>query len=376
MGFLHPDRLEEIAGVVLQRVGYTEKIRDLFLASILNGYTTKLSMYPIQYMQIKSDLNDLNETPRLVDGTIPFQIWLKNAGNFLKPFPENKVIQQAIEDITNETVKAEPVSNPTPPDKATIEKIVQEKIILRDDMVSYNFLEAGYKAGISVGLVQVARYDNGQPKLLPGNQPALYLGTGWLLSKDLVITNHHVINAREPGEADATVADFKLQGDNAAIKFDFNSSQAAGVTSNAAKLEASDKALDFAIFRLSAAVDRNPMRLLPETVVVNKDKPQVVNIIQHPQGSAKRVAFRNNHIYEATFPKLTYFTDTDGGTSGSAVFDDNWVVIGLHRASKLVPEIEYNGETTSWINEGVQIKAIVDYLRANNAALAAELTVV
>ena len=377
MAFLPQNRLDEIADAVMLRIGYAETTRNLLFANIDIGYK---GMIPgglvIPYMQIKSDLGELNNTAKLVDGTIPFLIWLRNAGSFLKPFVESKIIQQAIEDITNQSLKSEPVSNQTPPDKDTIEKIVQEKIILRDDMVSYNFLEAGYKAGISVGLVQVPRHDNGKPKMLPDNEPALYLGTGWLLSKTLVITNHHVINAREKHEADASAGDFQLQGDNAAIKFDFNSTQAAGVTVKAAKLEAFDKPLDFAIFRLAAPVDRDPLRLLAEEVVVNKEHPQVVNIIQHPLGRAKRVALRNNHIYETTYPKLTYFTDTDGGTSGSAVFDDDWGVIGLHRASKLVKDVEYNGETTSWINEGVQIKAIVEYLKANNAALAAELTLI
>ena len=297
MAFLPQNRVDEIADAVLLRIGYAATTRDALFANIDNGYKNMMPVLPIPLMQIKSDLQDLNNTQKLVDGTVPFQIWLRNAGSFLKPFVESKIIQQALEDITNQSVKSEPVTNQNPPDKATIEKIVQEKIILRDDMVFYNFLEAGYKAGISVGLIEVARYDNGKPKMLPGNGPALYLGTGWLLSKELVITNHHVINAREKHEADASAGDFQLQGDNAAIRFDFNSIHAAGVTVKAAKLEAYDKPLDFAIFRLAAPVDRDPLRLLVEEVVVNKEHPQVVNIIQHPQGRAKRVALGNKNNY-------------------------------------------------------------------------------
>ena len=146
MALLPPDRLEQIADIVLNRIGYAPLTRDLLFSNIDNGYKNMLPLLPSPLFQIGSDLKDLNSIPRFKDGTIPLQIWLRNAGGFLKPFPENQVIQQAIEDITNESVKAEPVSNTKPPDKATIEKIVQEKIILRDDMVSYNFLEGGYKA--------------------------------------------------------------------------------------------------------------------------------------------------------------------------------------------------------------------------------------
>ncbi len=101
---------------------------------------------------------------------------------------------------------------------------------------------------------------------------------------------------------------------------------------------------------------------MPEPVLTAKGKAVklfVVNIIQHPLGGPKRVALRNNKVYDVSYPSIFYFTDTLEGSSGAPVFDDHWRVIALHRAS-VKERTEYNGKKdVGYVNHGIQLHAIL-----------------
>lgn len=81
------------------------------------------------------------------------------------------------------------------------------------------------------------------------------------------------------------------------------------------------------------------------------------------------MALRNNHVYDCPYPRLRYFTDTQRGSSGSPVFDDGWRVIALHRATSFVQNVTFQGKSTGWVNEGVQMEAILAHLAAHFPAL-------
>jgi endonuclease G, mitochondrial len=367
-------RIDEIAKAVLNKIGYELDVRSILLAPMLPEYKYRLIKTSRDIYQIRLDLQDLNDTDRLIDGTLPFQLWLEQASQLLMPYPaESKIIQTALDDLSKKMLKAEPVEQPTLPVSRTMDKIVQEKILFKNSMLPYAFLQGGVTAGLSVGRMKVSRYDGGQISKRPDGEPVRYLGTGWLLTKDLIITNHHVINARSDGEQDASEHDLLLQASASSIQFDFDQENLEGKTFPVSNMEDYNKQLDFAILRLKTAADRLPLRLENRRVNVDKEKPQVVNIIQHPNGGSKKVALRNNHIYEEHYPKVHYFTDTEYGTSGSPVFNDQWAVVALHRASKFIKETNYQGMETSWINEGVQLAAIFEYLENNKPELVKEI---
>jgi endonuclease G len=44
-----------------------------------------------------------------------------------------------------------------------------------------------------------------------------------------------------------------------------------------------------------------------------------------------RLGFRNNFVVTGTESRLSYLTDTAGGSSGSPSCDDKWFVAALHR---------------------------------------------
>jgi hypothetical protein len=365
MTYLTPSELSALRDAILDNLGYKDSIREIFLSDVNNQFKHILAVDNIPMVQLEMDLAKLNRTERLVDGTIPFQSWLNKVGQYLRQYPEiNITVQEALSKIESIALKAEPVKV-SGPSSEVVNKVVQEKIISQNDMVSYAFLEGGWKAGIGVVRLQVPRYNGGFPLQSVDGGSVIYSGTGWLLTKDLIITNHHVVNARSENEADASDIDFNMQGKHSAVDFDFNSDNMIPQRVSVLNLEASNKELDFAILRLTKVVNRVPPRRSPTEIFVTSMNLQVVNIIQHPFGHAKKVAFRNNHIFESTFPKVFYFTDTEKGSSGSPVFNDNWEVVALHRASKLVKDVDYKGKSTGWVNEGVQLKAIFDFLEVN-----------
>ena len=57
-----------------------------------------------------------------------------------------------------------------------------------------------------------------------------------------------------------------------------------------------------------------------------------VSIIQHPQGNTKQIAIRENEVIDIFSDFIHYSTDTQPGSSGSPVFNDQWQVVGLHHA--------------------------------------------
>lgn len=86
-----------------------------------------------------------------------------------------------------------------------------------------------------------------------------------------------------------------------------------------------------------------------------------INIIQHPQTRPKEVAMHDNELQHVLTDAIHYRTDTDLGSSGSPVFDNYWDIIALHHAAG-----DWDSATSSWLdNEGMRIDRIIDDLQAN-----------
>ena len=83
-----------------------------------------------------------------------------------------------------------------------------------------------------------------------------------------------------------------------------------------------------------------------------------LNIIQHPGGRVKEVALRSNFCVGtiAETSRLHYLSDTEGGSSGSPVMDDDWQVVALHRAWEHYAHY-YKGQPIRFANLGLQYAA-------------------
>jgi V8-like Glu-specific endopeptidase len=119
--------------------------------------------------------------------------------------------------------------------------------------------------------------------------------------------------------------------------------------------------------------ERPPLVINPAPIELAATSYLPVNIIQHPRGEPKRVAFRNNLVTAADAQLIRYFTDTDFGSSGSPVCGDDWRVVALHRGAKYTSGVSYQGKDTAYVNFGSQIQAIIDDVRTGNPPLHLEI---
>jgi len=82
-------------------------------------------------------------------------------------------------------------------------------------------------------------------------------------------------------------------------------------------------------------------------------------VIGHPGGSAQpQFSLQDNILLDYDHRVMHYRSPTEGGSSGSPVFDDEWRLIGLHHAGGTrVPALNRAGGTYA-ANEGITIDAI------------------
>lgn len=80
-------------------------------------------------------------------------------------------------------------------------------------------------------------------------------------------------------------------------------------------------------------VKESPGDLLGFVDLSKRGDPAVneyVTIIQHPQGATKQICFTDNKVSAVFGNLLQYSTDTEPGSSGSPVFNQQWQIVGLH----------------------------------------------
>ena len=312
--------------------------------------------------QLSIDLGKLNQTERLSDGTIPLQIWLRNAVVLTRGAEQGRTFLRALDDLTHRVTGSPRIDASKLPEH-------KEVIVFEDDMLPFDFLERGATAGASVARLSIPRFDNGVKKMLGAN-PVIHLATGWVIATGLVITNHHVVNARNEGEQPAGTDDLKRQAAEAIVKFGFDSDRLQGEEDHAASIAAWDQDLDYAILTVPGLKQPPLSRVLAALQKPDTGAYIAVNIIQHPEGTAKKIAIRNNLFTASTETELRYFTDTKQGSSGSPVLDDQWRVVALHRGSTVAENVQFQGHNVAWVNLGTQIPAIIEHLRQNFPSVA------
>ena len=332
-------------------------------------FAALLTLHPIPMAQLQLDIVMMSETERIRDGSVPLVIWLQAILSFYGAVDSNdiKTIQSYLSLIAQRSSGAPDVA------PATREE-VQEAVVHQDDMVPLSFLRSGLAAASSIAKLMVPRFEAGVMKT-SNSEPVIFLGTGWLIAPRVLITNHHVFNARMKGEAAAPKADFDAQAINTTAIFDYDDREVSGTTATIKELVAADLELDYAIARIT--IDgRTPLPITKELPTPRGGhSAAAVNIIQHPDGRPKQVAIRNNLIAGTTERDLRYFTDTLGGSSGSPVMDDEWRVVALHRGHTFVTGIQFQGKTVAYLNVGTRLSAILAHVQANFSGKLAELGV-
>lgn len=368
--YLDLNTIHTLMNGIVQSQMNTDVVRSELLTNIHPGFVAQLPAQGNPTEKIRGDLTSMNIVPYLEDFEVPLRLWLQNAIYRLRSGfrPERVYFEQILEGVTTQSQALIQEARGQLGNASALANL--ERIVHKDDMLAFSWLERALTVGKSVARLTVRRYDNG---IASGT---LYYGTGWLLGRQYLITNHHVINARTEGENDASEADLRLQATHMQVQFDYDGQNVMGDLIALAELCAwatrnGDTALDYAIVKLAEPSTRMPLTLAPSALIALGEKQLPVNVIQHPGGQPKMLGIRNNQVHELTQWELSYFTDTEGGSSGSPVCNDAWHVVALHRRWNqfINQNVVFQGKPTAWDNRGTRIDRIIDDLERNHATL-------
>ncbi|PSL52074.1 trypsin-like peptidase [Saccharothrix carnea] len=388
MTFAHlsPQALAEVRQAAIS-VGFadTEQLKAL-TSSMEPAYVAVAAQGGNPLARLISLLNRMNTTRALVSGEVPMWEWLNQAIPLSGGLPEEMVFRRALEIVSPDGV-ARPGTAPTDvprevPDEVAALPVADgdlEVVILKDDTLAVDFLHIGVEVARSVAKVVVHRHFDGVPSTVAGGAPEVGDGTAWMIGPRLLITNHHVVNARIGLDAKvASDLDFALQGRTAKVEFDFYRLDSAPHRTRSVECVAADRELDYAILRLADdPPPRPPLRLRPSPLLKprGRELDERVNVLQHPGGNPMRLGFRNNYVVTGTADHLSYLTDTAGGSSGSPICDDAWSVVALHRGWRVIPgdPLTVRGQEVKQENYGTPIGRILDHLAANHPTVHAEV---
>lgn len=231
-----------------------------------------------------------------------------------------------------------------------------ERIINKSDLFPIAHLQAGLDVSKAVCRISI----RGRSGQLEG------YGTGFLVGPNLLLTNNHVLETAEA--AMYAVAEFNYEDDVHFMPRDIISFRL-----DPELLFITDEALDFTL----VAVESHNMNTVPLATfgyLPLLPKPgkilegEYVTIIQHPKGGPKAITIRENEVKFISSDFVHYVSDTEPGSSGSPVFNDQWMVVSLHHAG--VPDPT---DPNKWIaNEGIRISSIIQHLSEKRSSLETE----
>jgi Effector-associated domain 1/Trypsin-like peptidase domain len=189
-----------------------------------------------------------------------------------------------------------------------------------------------------------------------------FSGTGFLISRDIVITNYHVVKDAIAGTINPT---------SVVMRFDYKTDMGGTTVQSGSEFRLADNwlidsstaaELDYVLLRVKESAGDSPVAgqqdapvrgwLTPTTHKFTEGEP--LFIIQHPEARPLAMS-AGGFISQTSFPpRIIHSVSTLGGSSGSPCFASDWSLVALHNAG------------SSQGNEAIPFSAILDGLKSKN----------
>lgn len=192
-------------------------------------------------------------------------------------------------------------------------------------------------------------------------QDSAWMGTGFLVAENLLLTNHHVLNSAEVAAGATVEFDYEVPADRLSEGIPAQPADRRVFRVDPRRLFLTSPVtggLDFTFVWIdreaASAFGTIPMERASFTV-----KPgEQAFVIHHPQGKPKQVSVDDTDVLKIQSTVIHYASDTEYGSSGAPVFDRQGRLIALHHARQEMTVELPEGGTTDVVNEGIKIAAI------------------
>ncbi|MGI9547130.1 MAG: DNA/RNA non-specific endonuclease, partial [Flavobacteriaceae bacterium] len=152
-----------------------------------------------------------------------------------------------------------------------------------------------------------------------------------------------------------------------------------------------DERLDYTIVAVNSVSENNrQLKAYGWNKLMDEGKALIgdpLNIVQHPNGGYKQIVLQSNELIDLLPIHAHYLTDTEPGSSGSLVCNNQWEVVALHHAGvpKRVNDVIMDVHDRPWdgqdpddiqwvANEGIRISRIIRHLEGTNIPMQWEAT--
>jgi endonuclease G, mitochondrial len=187
------------------------------------------------------------------------------------------------------------------------------------------------------------------------------MGSGFLVSPRLFVTNQHVIPDAQAALGAIVTFDREVDERGRPRK-----TTSFALDPEAFALFSDEGVLDYALIaigeRQSGDGQLSDFGYCPLSPAGDKHVIGMsTNVVHHPGGMRKLISIRNNILVARSKRTLLYESDTQTGSSGAPVFNDDWDVVALHHwGEPFLEPIDDQGQSIRRnVNEGVRVSAVV-----------------